>query len=136
MQSEKFKVVSVEVTRQEGKSELCGIKNVFPSIDEASDWLKSQSHTFPADGGYDKHKFVVLYNKDDEKYEGRMDCRAIECENDDLDIRKHMLDTLNMYACITKPEWMKEEVYADFKAIHTKSGLAKEAKDFLEQHEI
>ena len=133
---EKFKVISVEVTREEGRGELCGIKKVFPSIEEANDWLVSQSNTFPADGGYDKHKFVISFNKENEEYEGRLDCKALECENNNLDIRKHVLDALNTYACITRPAWMNDEVYADFKASNIKSGLAKKAKDFLEQHEI
>ena len=133
---EKFKVARVEITRQEGKSELCGIKKVFSSINEANYWLLSQSYTFPKDGGYDKHKFVVFFDWEGEIYEGRLDCKHHECDNNDLDIRKHILQTKRVYANLERPTNMSDSVYADFVERNMKYGLVAEAEEFLKQHEI
>jgi predicted transcriptional regulator len=100
-------VKSVTIIRAEGPHALCGVPHTSPSFAEASRWLRSQAHTFPQTGGYDKHDLTVVFY-DGETYYGRLDCKALNQPDNDLDVKKHMIDFLS-YVVKTFPEHEAKE---------------------------
>ena len=87
------RVVKVTINRAEGPRALCGLSYDFDSFEKASEWLRSRSHTYPQNGGYDKHDFWVLF-ADGEEYAGRLDCKGARCPDNDLDVKQHMVEHL------------------------------------------
>lgn len=117
----KILVKSIEITRAEGISSLCGKKMTFDSWKKASSWLSSQSNTFPNNGCYDKHDFKVTF-EDDKTYSGRLDCKHWNQSDNDLDVYQHILDfcqwnaglALNPHCGIEKyKEMMQTKQYSE-----------------------
>jgi len=131
----KFKVQKVEVIRAEGLTNLCGHKKEFGSVSEANSWLLSQTNTLPKDGGYDKHDFTITF-EDGETYDGCLDCKHHSCEHSDLDVRKHVVDHLQIYGNLLKPVWMDDETCSRFQDDNKKQGYEKDCREFLKQYEI
>jgi len=108
----------IEITRAEGPSALCGNLQTFEGADcwaRAQAWLSRQSHTFPAEGGYDKHDFSVTF-ADGYVYEGRLDCQHRATSHPDLDVAAHVLSFLTFYAGIRCPSHLTPERYRAFLA--------------------
>lgn len=72
----KPKEAMVQITRLEGKSDLCGITHRFESLKDAQKWLDSVAQSFPKEG-YDKVRFVIDFGNDD-IYTGNLDCKHPE----------------------------------------------------------
>lgn len=88
------RVTKVEIMRAEGPNVLVTMKwEVFPTMAAASAWLRSQAHTFPQTGGYDKHDLKVTWD-DGETYAGRLDCQGLGLEDNDLDVKQHITSFL------------------------------------------
>lgn len=87
-------VKEVIISRAEGPKELAdGKPHSFRSMAAASEYLRSQAFTFPKTGGYDKHDLKVIWD-DGETYEGRLDCKGLGLPDNDLDVKKHIVDFL------------------------------------------
>lgn len=82
-------IKKITIIRAEGPTRLCGIPHTFEAFEDATAWLHSQAHTFPASGGYDKHDFSIEW-MDGKKYDGRLDCQHYSCPFPDLDVRHHI----------------------------------------------
>lgn len=102
-------VKTIEITRVEGPSYLCGITKTFDSFKDARTWLYSQSSTFPKGGCYDKHDFKITFT-DDETYSGRLDCKHHLESDNDLDVYRHVLEFCTFYSgrAKTLPEHFKD----------------------------
>jgi len=87
--------MKITITRGEGISRLCGIEKNFKTFKDASNWLVSQSDTFPK-LGYDKHDFSVTFD-DENSYSGRLDCKHHSKENNDLDVKEHVIRQLKFW---------------------------------------
>lgn len=109
-QNEKINVKEIQITRAEGRTKLCGITRSFDSFKAANSWLLSQSETFPEDGTYDKHDFIVIF-EDGDTYTGRLDCKQATYPDNDLDVRQHMIDQCKFYGGFVENCWMGEERY-------------------------
>ncbi len=110
----KIPAVKITITRAEGPTELCRKPKMFEGPrcwTAANAWLMGQSETFPAQGGYDKHDFVVEF-ENGETYEGRLDCKASDCDDPDLNVAKHMRDFIEFMAGIRRPAWMNDAQWA------------------------
>jgi hypothetical protein len=110
------KVKSIEITRAEGPSALCGVPKTFESFKDARTWLYSQSSTFPKGGCYDKHDFTITFT-DGETYSGRLDCKHHLESDNDLDVYRHVLEFCTFYSGRAKllPEHFKDqETYKAF----------------------
>jgi hypothetical protein len=105
----------IAIKRAEGPTALCVRKTfVGPGCwADANAWLRSQSNTYPASGGCDKHDFVVTWN-DGDTYEGRLDCKASGCTNNDLDVGRHIVEGLEFLAGTHCPVHMSEEQYRGY----------------------
>jgi hypothetical protein len=126
----------ITITRAEGPSALCGKPRTFEGPDcwDASrKWLFSQCHTFPAQGGYDKHDFCVTF-ADGETYEGRLDCKHASCGENDLNVASHMRSFLRFYAGLHCPAHMTRERYEAFLA--QQEGPSAECKAILADYAI
>lgn len=130
------KATQITITRAEGPSALCRKPKTFEGPDcwtAARKWLFSQSTTFPKEGGYDKHDFVVTF-ADGETYEGRLDCKHPTCSDPGLNVGAHMLSFLRFYAGEYCPPHMTRERYEQFLA--QQEGPSAECKDILANYEI
>jgi hypothetical protein len=110
----KIPAVRIAITRAEGPHDLCGKPMLFEGPRcwaAARAWLFGQSETFPAEGGYDKHDFTVEF-VDGEKYSGRLDCKASDCDDPDLDVAQHMREFLEFMAGTRRPAWMNDKQWA------------------------
>jgi hypothetical protein len=110
MLATKTAAARITITRAEGPHELCGKTKVFEGArcwGAANAWLFGQSETFPASGGYDKHDFVVEF-ADGEKYAGRLDCKASDCHDPDLNVAEHVRGFIEFMAGIRRPAWMND----------------------------
>lgn len=123
---EKIALDSITIVRCEGPIKLCGIPYIFKTWESANNWLMSQAYTFPKDGGYDKHDFKIIF-ADGETYEGRLDCKALNCKNNDLDIKAHVLHTCIWHAGLESNPWCGVEKYNQW--------LQQEQQDFPSQAE-
>jgi hypothetical protein len=110
----KIPAVKITINRAEGPHDLCGHPMTFDGPEcwlDANVWLLRQSRTFPATGGYDKHDFSVEF-ADGETYQGRLDCKASNCDDPDLNVGKHMRDFIEFMAGIRRPAWMNDMQWA------------------------
>lgn len=101
----------ITVTRAEGPHKLCGKTKTFKGPRcwvAANAWLMGQSETFPATDGYDKHDFCVTF-ADGETYSGRLDCKASDCSDPDLNVASHVRDFLEFLAGTRRPAWMNDQ---------------------------
>lgn len=104
----------ITITRVEGPTKLCRKPKTFEGPRcwiAARVWLLGQSETFPASGGYDKHDFEVEF-ADGEKYAGRLDCKASDCEDADLDVAEHVRSFVEFMAGTRRPGWMNDLQWA------------------------
>jgi hypothetical protein len=131
------KATKIKITRAEGPHYLCGVSREFEGEDcwrSATRWLVSQGHTFPRNGGYDKHDLVVTF-EDGEIYEGRLDCMHWDREDNDLNVAKHVRSFLAFLAGERCPAHMSAERYASYL-----NQVGKDATDgartFLAEYEI
>jgi len=131
----KTSATSLIITRAEGPINLC-ISRIFDTDDSGTCWtkaaafLRSQCHTFPASGGYDKHDLCV-YFADGETYKGRLDCKA---NGEDCDPADHVRVFVEFVAGLRCPaHWSAEKYMA-----HIKEDLADaaEAMAFLATYQI
>lgn len=106
-------IKTIKITRVEGPYELTGKEQTFSGWEEATAWLKSQAHTFPTTGGYDKHDFTIEW-VDGITYNGRLDCKASEMDDNDLDIYEHVKQFVTFHAGLAKNPWMGKERYHKF----------------------
>jgi hypothetical protein len=114
MPATKIAAVRIWIIRAEGPHDLCGESKVFEGVrcwTAANAWLSGQSETFPAAGGYDKHDFVVEF-ADGEKYSGRLDCKASDCDDSDLNVAEHVRGFVEFMAGIRRPAWMNDAQWA------------------------
>lgn len=131
----KIEVKKVTIEWSEGKVKYCDqYPKEFNSIDEVNEHLMANCHRFPRGGGYDKHKFIVEWN-DGEDYTGRLDCKHPSCDNNDLDLRKHIVDFIMWHSGEEKYPWCGEEKY-QFLMNNEPEKNKKECVDFLEKYEI
>jgi len=128
-------IKSITITRAEGPNRLCGKPHVFDSYAAASTWLLSQSNTFPASGGYDKHDFTVIF-EDGETYSGRLDCKAYSCPDNDLDVYKHMLDLARWMSGREMFPHCGQERYKELIRLYEKDGTKKAYKEFMDKYLI
>ncbi|MCU0433155.1 MAG: hypothetical protein MUC87_06870 [Bacteroidia bacterium] len=112
---------SITIIRAEGRTDLCGIKQVCQSFAAADAILIANSATAPEHGGYDKHDFKVEY-MDGYIYEGRYDLMHLNCERPDL--AKHMRSYLEYLA-------FDEEA-----ASYIEPSLRKSAQSFLLVYDV
>src|SRR5690606_27492344 len=118
--NKKIQATKIIITRAEGPKALCGNLKVFEGNDcweNANRWLYSQSHTFPEKGGYDKHDFEIVF-ENGRTWDGRLDCKSFLCENNDLNIARHVKSFAEFYAGMRKPSHMEDEVYLNFISQH------------------
>jgi hypothetical protein len=97
----KIPAIRITITRAEGPRELCRKPHAFEGPRcwvAARAWLMGQSETFPASGGYDKHDFVVEFADGETVYKGRLDCKASDQDNADLDVAAHVRGELEYWA--------------------------------------
>lgn len=128
----------ITITRAEGPHALCGKPRMFtgPACwQKASAWLRGQSHTFPATGGYDKHDLKIVF-ADGEVYEGRLDCKSSQCEDPDLDVAAHVYRFLAFMAGKWRPPHMTPEQYNAFLARQTDDPVGDSYGAFLTTHAI
>ena len=83
------KLKEILIRRLEGPANLCDKDKVFLSYEEAKNWLISQSYSFPLAGGYHKHHCLVTW-KDGSTFRCVLNCKNLECPNNDLDVRLHV----------------------------------------------
>ena len=136
--TDKTPAVKIEITRAEGPHALCGHKQTFEGPDcwnAARGWLYSQSHTFPAEGGYDKVDFVVTF-EDEEEYEGRLGCKHHNCIEPDLTVGTHIRDYQEFMAGQRAPTHMTPEQYNNLMEQYAKAGHVKAAQEFLANYEV
>jgi len=125
----------ITITRAEGPTALCGTPHTFEGPDcwtAARQHLFRQSTTFPAEGGYDKHDFVVTFT-DGNTYEGRLDCKHASCGDPDLNVANHVRGYQEFYAGTRCPAYMSQERYDEFLS---QNGHSQEAEDFLANYEV
>jgi hypothetical protein len=111
----KHKIVKVFIERAEGPAYLCK-KHEWEgpdSIYAAQIFLNSFQGTYPSRGGYDKHDVVLTWD-DGATLAMRMDCMALGCENNDLDIREHLKMFVGFMTGIRKPDHMPEDRYRKY----------------------
>lgn len=112
----KLKAVRITIDRAEGPCALCTGPKTFRGSEvwiQARDYLHGQAHTFPANGGYDKHDFEIEW-EDGRKYEGRLDCQSATKSDPDLDVALHVKRHLEFYAGLWCPSHMTKEQYEDY----------------------
>ena len=109
--------MKITITKNEGKSELCGIEHVFDNFFDAKCFL-ANSEDLPKNGGYYKHSFMVDFGNDD-TYEGRLDVKHRTCENADNDIYEHCTETLLFYLGRYCPSHMDKATYHQHLMSHT-----------------
>jgi hypothetical protein len=86
-------VEKVTLVRQEGTG--AGTRQKFTTIKLASDWLVSQTSTFPTKASGDYHSVnLTIFFTDGTRYKGRLECNREE----DLDVKEHFLDFLRWIA--------------------------------------
>jgi hypothetical protein len=110
----KIAAVKITINRAEGPTDLCRKPQTFEGSrcwTAANAWLMGQSETFPAEGGYDKHDFTVEF-ADGESYSGRLDCKASDCEDADLNVGAHVRDFIEFMAGVRRPAWMNDMQWA------------------------
>lgn len=128
----------ITIERAEGPTDLCKTRS-FEGPDcwsMARSWLHGQSHTYPEKGGYDKHDFLVEF-EDGHTYDGRLDCKHHNCEDNDLDVGQHIRHFLEFMAgkC---PAW---ETSAEFEKkvdmLHKRGNTTREEyKEFLATYSL
>jgi hypothetical protein len=126
----------ITITRAEGPTALCRVPRTFDGPDcwaDARIWLFSQSTTFPAEGGYDKHDFSVTF-ADGYVYEGRLDCKHPTCSEPDLNVAAHVRGFLRFYASERCPPHMTRERYEEFLARQPEA--VAECRDLLARYAI
>lgn len=115
---------------------MCGKPNTFDGPgcwSAARKWLHSQSATFPAAGGYDKHDFSITF-ADGYVYEGRLDCQHPTCSDPDLNVASHMYSFLMHYAGERRPVHMTQNRYEAFLARQPE--IVADCKDILARYAI
>jgi hypothetical protein len=86
-------VEKVTLVRQEGTG--AGTKQKFTTIKQSSDWLVSQTSTFPTKASGDYHSVnLTIFFTDGTRYKGRLECNREE----DLDVKEHFMDFLRWIA--------------------------------------
>ena len=125
-----FKTVKVTITRHEGPINLCDKPKTFSSFHDATLWMMSQDDTLPA-VGYDKFKMFAEFGTGD-TYEGRLDAKKIDCKNNDLDVKAHILETYSFYAGLMCPLHMKKTEYDSYIARETTEKEREELKAMIE----
>lgn len=125
-------VKKIIITRGEGPTALCGKPHEFATFKLANTWLRWQSSTFPAKGGYDKHDFMIIF-EDGEEYSGRLDCKHHSCENNDLDIREHILSFVRWNAGRETRPWCGMEKYLQWMSQESEE-TKKHYADFMDKY--
>lgn len=98
---ETLTVVSVELNRAEGPSELCGERS-YNSIEEANAAIQMWAAGMPEDQlGYDKVDFVVNFSNGD-NYEGRFDMKY--SHKNGVSLKKQMVETIRWF--IANPAYL------------------------------
>lgn len=129
------KAIKIQITRAEGPTHLCDAPETFEGDScwkKARAWLWLWSHTFPRNGGYDKHDFTVTF-EDGETYEGRLDCKHFSCDDNDLDVAKHVRWHLEFMAGQYCPPHLSDERY---KRVVADFGQAEQSAKFLLEYDI
>ena len=129
-----IEVKEITIKRGEGPSHLCRITKTYHSYHEANIGLIRSSPTLPSEGGYDKHNFTVEF-EDGYKYEGRLDCKAVKCRDNDLDVARHIRETQMWYAGKVEYPHCGKERYEEMIADYREQGWVQEAEDFLAKYD-
>jgi hypothetical protein len=126
-------VKKITIERLEGRIPYY-VKKEFSSFDEATTWLYQQSPTFP-DKGCDKHSLVVEF-EDGEIYKGRLDCKRAACEDNDLDVKQHMIEFATWVAGLAKSPWCGTERYREWIARNEKNhpGIRESYQNLLDNY--
>lgn len=130
--SKKIGVRSITITRGEGPIDLCDKPRTFASWGDAETWLRSQGHTFPKDGTYDKHNFIVTF-EDAETWEGRLDCKHPSCRDNDLDVKEHIRSLCEWHGGVARHPWCGAQKYAEIVATYQDK---QDYLDFLNKYDI
>ncbi len=69
-------IKEIAITRLEGLSEVCDIRRTASSFKEAKAILKLNARSAPKEGGYDKHRFTIIWQNGDE-WTGRYDLKHL-----------------------------------------------------------
>jgi len=124
-------VKEITITRWEGPIEDCDKDVKVASFDEADNILRTMAVTAPRNGGYDKVKFVVLY-QDGQTYTGRYDLHFDDVFRADL--RRHIRKFCKFSSGRASPTHIKPEHYAEFvKSLGDESRIYGE---FLDRYEM
>ena len=78
--------------------------------DQARAHLYRQSSTFPAQGGSDKHDFSVTFS-DGYVWNGCLCCKHHSCEDNGLDVQRHVRQFAQYYAGRRRPVHVAREDY-------------------------
>jgi hypothetical protein len=108
-----IKAKKITIERAEGPCELCTAQT-FTGRDiwwQAECWLRGMGDTYPKTGGYDKHDLRVEF-EDGEVFEGRLDCKHPECDDNDLNPAEHVRRFWRFYAGEYRPDHLTPEEYA------------------------
>jgi len=86
----KIPVKKITVIRAEGPCNLCGKKVEFNNFQDSYYYFLHNNSTYPKQNeGYDKHEFWVVWD-DGAEYKGRLDVKQVTCNDNDMDIAKHI----------------------------------------------
>lgn len=98
--TQKVTVKQITIEWAEGYNGYCDqFPKTFDSFSDVNAFLLTNSHQFADNGGYDKHKFNVIWNDGDtEGYTGRLDCKHFKCSNNDLNMGQHIREFMQ-YIC-------------------------------------
>jgi len=96
----KVKIDRITITRGEGPTHLCGIPHTASTWREAGDILKRMAASAPAEGGYDKTDFEIVFSNG-ERYSGRYDLKR----HDEIygDLYRHVVRYCEYYAGRRRP---------------------------------
>jgi hypothetical protein len=130
--SRKSQIKEISVARHEGPKALC-IETKNSTFVSAQREILHSSETAPAEGGYDKHTLVFLW-ENGQKWLLRMDVGRTR-ETNDNNILKALKQEVSFYAGAWKPEHLTEEQAQTIRNRQSKAVLEK-AKSVLAECEI
>lgn len=131
----KKKLVRVIFERAEGPTAECG-KKEFTSLADAQVQAFRWACTAPPPGkGYDKCDFQLVF-EDGHTYDGRYDLQNTGYNSSKETIGDQAVNFLSYLAGLRRPLHFTDELWTSCCKEHETTGIAKEAREFLEAYEI
>lgn len=133
--SAKKKLVKIIFKRAEGPIAEC-VKKEFTSLADAQVQAFRWARTAPPPGkGYDKCDFTLVF-EDGHTYDGRYDLQNTGYNSSKETISEQARYFLSYLAGLRRPGHFTDEQWAACRKEHEETGVAEEAREFLESYEI